>query len=55
MVKHYAQGIRVILCFEEPCISNILLDVASGEKPKSFFPLTETMPFNLHNSNFDHI
>ncbi len=30
--------------------------VASGEKPKAFFPLTEFMPFKFeYNSNFDHI
>ncbi len=35
---------------------NILLDVASGEKSKAFFPLTEIMPFKFeYNSNFDHI
>ncbi len=55
-LKHYAhfvKGSHVILCFEEPCISNILLDaslVASGEKPKAFFPLTEIMPLKLENN-----
>ncbi len=30
--------------------------VASGEKPKAFFSLTEFMPFKFeYNSNFDHI
>ncbi len=47
---------HVILCFEEQWISNILLDVASGEKPKVFFPLTENMPFKLeYNLNADNI
>ncbi len=51
MVKHYfkhyahfSKDCPVILCFEEPWISNIFLLnalVASGEKPKAFFPLTE--------------
>ncbi len=30
--------------------------VASGEKPKAFFPLTEIMPFKFeYNSNIDNI
>ncbi len=30
--------------------------LASGEKPKAFFSLTEFMPFKfVYNSNFDHI
>ncbi len=41
----FFKGSHVILCFKEPHISNILLYVASGEKPKAFFLLTEMMPF----------
>ncbi len=49
----------MLFYFEETCISNILLDdplVASGEKPKAFFPLTEIMPFKFeYNLNIDNI
>ncbi len=39
----------VIFCSMRPL-------VASGEKPKAFFPLTEIMPFKFeYNSNFDNI
>ncbi len=62
--KHYALFSKInksIYCFEETCISTVIFSsmrplVASGKKPKAFFPLTEIMTFNLeYNSNFDNI
>ncbi len=44
------KGSRVIVCFEEQCISNILLDVlfcALRTEAKYFVPLTEIMPFKF--------
>ncbi len=63
MVKHYFKHYSkvvvlfyalknralVIFCSMRPL-------VASGEKPKTFFPLTEIMPFKFeYNLNFDNI
>ncbi len=59
-IMHFFSKVVVLFyCFEETCISNILLDaplVASGEKSKAFFPLTEIMPFKFeYNLNVDNI
>ncbi len=57
--KHYAHFSKVVVLFyalKNCALVIFLLDVASGEKPKSFFPLTEIMPFKFeYNSNFDNI
>ncbi len=60
--KHYAHFSKVVVLFY--ALKNRALVifcsmrplVASGEKPKAFFPLTEIMPFKFeYNSNFDNI
>ncbi len=60
--KHYAFFSKIVVvfyCFEEMCISNVLLDAPScglRREAKSFFPLTEIMPLNSNiNSNIDNI
>ncbi len=49
----------MLFYFEETCISNILLDESScglRREAKSFFPLTEIMPFKFeYNLNIDNI
>ncbi len=60
--KHYALFSKIDVLFY--CLKNRGLVifcsmrplVASGEKPKAFFPLNEIMPFKFeYNSNFDNI
>ncbi len=62
--KHYAHFSKIVLLFFNFLLNNSELVifssmrplVASGEKPKAFFPLTEIMPFKFeYNSNFDNI
>ncbi len=51
VVLFYALNNRELVIFSSMCPL-----VASGEKPKAFFPLTEIMPFKFeYNSNFDNI
>ncbi len=60
--KHYAHFSKIVVLFyalnnsELVIFSSMRPLVASGEKPKAFFPLTEIMPFKFeYNSNFDNI
>ncbi len=60
--KHYVFFSKIVLlfyCFEERCVSNILLDAPSSglrRENKSFFSLTEIMPFKFeYNSNINAI
>ncbi len=62
MVKHahFFKGNSVILCLDELCISNILLDAPScglrREAKSFFFFFTEIMPFKFeYNLNIDDI
>ncbi len=60
--KHYAHFSKIVVLFyalnnrELVIFSSMRPLVASGEKTKAFFPLTEIMPFKFEcNSNFDNI
>ncbi len=60
--KHYAHFSKIVVLFyalnnsELVIFSSMRPLVASGEKPKAFFPITEIMPFKFeYNSNFDNI
>ncbi len=60
--KHYAHFSKIVLLFYALKNRGLVIFcsmrplVALGEKPKTFFPLTEIMPFKFaYNSNFDNI
>ncbi len=60
--KHYAHFSTVVVLFYALNKHALVIFcsmrplVASGEKPKAFFPLTEIMPFKFeYNLNFDNI
>ncbi len=60
--KHYANFSKVVVLFYAlnkhalVIFSSMRPLVASGEKPKDFFPLTEIMPFKFeYYSNFGNI
>ncbi len=52
IMHFFSKRVVLFYCFEEMCISNILLDAPKFKAP----PLTKIMPFKFeYNSNIDHI